>query len=53
MSFFPYLEDLEEAVMFVVNTITKSMQSIPTVQVYCTKAVFVMHVQWCLLYILF
>ena len=33
MLFFPYLEDMEEAVMFVVNTITKSMQSIPTVQV--------------------
>ena len=33
MLFFPYLEDMEEAVMFVVNTIAKSMQSIPTVQV--------------------
>ena len=36
MLFFPYLEDMEEAVMFVVNTIAKSMQSIPTVQV-CIK----------------
>ena len=36
MQFFPYLEDMEETVMFVVHTIAKSMQSIPTVQV-CYK----------------
>ena len=34
MVFFPSLEDLEDTVMSVVDTIAKSMQSIPTVQVY-------------------
>lgn len=34
MLFFPYLEDMEEAVIYVVKTIAKGMQSIPTVQVW-------------------